>query len=394
MSVNDMQFQQIATTLNTIANQVTGVTNITPTNTGEFVSVAQTALKTGYDPVLNALSQIISRTIFSIRPYYAKFRGLMVDEQKWGNHVRKVNFADKPLEADARYEVTDGDAIDQQKVNAPAVVQTNFYGANTYQKSLTIFRDQLDCAFRGPEEFASFVSGTVQNVVDQLEQARESMARYTVANLIGGTVAGRPNSVIKLVTEYNDVTGLQLDADSVKKPENFTPFIRWAYGRIRSIADLFTERSAWYHTNLDGASDPKTIMRHTPYERQKLYVYAQELNNIESAVLSNTFSPEYMRLADHERVNFWQSIETPLGIQIKPTYMLNTGALTTPAENVTQSNIFAVLFDEESAGVQLVNQWTANAPFNAAGGYTNTFWHETCRYWNDFTENCVVFLLE
>ena len=85
MAVNDLTFTQAATVLNSIVKQATGQTAQLPTNTAEFVSVAQTALKAGYDPVLNAISQVLSRTIFSIRPYNRKFAGLQVDNQKFGN---------------------------------------------------------------------------------------------------------------------------------------------------------------------------------------------------------------------------------------------------------------------------------------------------------------------
>ena len=44
MAVNDLTFNQVSTLLKAITDQATGTTNITPTNTGEFVSVAQTAL--------------------------------------------------------------------------------------------------------------------------------------------------------------------------------------------------------------------------------------------------------------------------------------------------------------------------------------------------------------
>ena len=33
-------------------------------------------------------------------------------------------------------------------------------------------------------------------------------------------------------------------------------------------------------------------------------------------------------------------------------------------------------------------------PYNAAGKYWNTFFHFTERYWNDFTENGIVLLLD
>ena len=97
---------------------------------------------------------------------------------------------------------------------------------------------------------------------------------------------------------------------------------------------------------------------------------------------------------DYETVNYWQSIETPMGIQAKVGYIDANGEAQTSEDNVTVSNILGVLFDEEAVGVTTVNTWSASAPFNARGGYTNTFWHFTDRYYNDLTENGVVFLME
>ena len=100
MSVNTMDFNQLSTVLNELQEQVTGRKEIAPVNTQEFVTVAKTVLNAGYDPVLNAINQMITKTIFSIRPYNRKFAGLQVDNQRWGAITRKINIADKPFEDD------------------------------------------------------------------------------------------------------------------------------------------------------------------------------------------------------------------------------------------------------------------------------------------------------
>lgn len=63
-TVNDMAVKQAGTILSSLVQQATGQAVITPSTPGEFVSVATTALKTGADPILNALSQMWGRTIF------------------------------------------------------------------------------------------------------------------------------------------------------------------------------------------------------------------------------------------------------------------------------------------------------------------------------------------
>ena len=71
MSVNTMEFKDAAAILNNIRKQVTGETAIAPANVAEFCSVATTLLQAGYDPLLSAITQMVSKSIFSIRPYKA-----------------------------------------------------------------------------------------------------------------------------------------------------------------------------------------------------------------------------------------------------------------------------------------------------------------------------------
>lgn len=390
MAVNDLTFNQLSTVLNSIVQQATGQKVQQVTNTAEFVSVAQTALKTGYDPVLQAISQVLSRTIFSIRPYTRKFGGLMVSNQQFGNIVRKLNIADKDWENDSRFELTDG-SVDMYKVNKPSILQTNFYGANVFEKSLTIFKDQLDCAFSSPDEFGRFVSMTMTNASDMIEQAHENLARATLANFIGGKISGDTASVIHLLTEYNTITGLAtpLTAETVYQPANFKPFMQWVYSRVASISSLMTERTQKFHINVTG----KEISRHTPVNKQKVYLYAPARYQTETMVLADVYHDNFLRMADNETVNFWQSIDKPDAINVQPVYLQTDGTLKT-GEALNKANIFGVMFDEEAAGYTVVNQWSAPTPFNVKGGYSNIFWHFTDRYWNDFTENGVVLLLD
>lgn len=378
------------TALQTIISQATGMSNISEVYSANFMSVANVALGIAPDALLNAISQVISRTIFSIRPYNRKFAGLFVDNMKWGNHVRKINIGDKDWEQNVSYDLVDGQSTDADIVSKPDILQTNFYGQCVYSKHYTIFRDQLNIALQNEEEFERFYTMLVQNTMDMIEQCHENTARATIVNLIGGKVAGDTPNVIHLVTEYNDVTGLELDSATVKKPENFVPFYKWAFSRIKTISGLMTERSLQYHINVTGHN----IMRHTPIQNQRLYLYTPEMNNAESSVFSSVFNEQYLKMMDYEGVNFWQSIKTPMGIKTQPTYIDNKGEIKTTSAVTATSNIFGVLMDEEAAGITTYGARTATTPYNARGEYMNVWWHFNDRYWNDFTENAVVFLLD
>lgn len=384
----NLTFNDCSTLLASINQQATGRVGVTPTTSAEFISVAQTTLATGYDNVIGAISQVLSRTIFAVRPYYRKFAGLNATNIRYGNHVRKLSMVDSDPETDERQALEHGKSVDMQKVNKPAVVQTNFYSANVYQRHITIFKDQLDIAFSNAEEFGAFISMVVQNVSDEIEKDHEECARFTLANFLGGKIAGDSANVIHLVSEYNAKTGLELTSATVRKPENFIPFMKFAMARIRTISELMTERTTNFHVNLTD----KPIPRHTPLDKQKVYLYAPDIHDMEASVLSAVYHDEYLKKVDFETVNFWQAINDPTKLSITATYMQASGELTT--KEVVQDNVFGVIFDEEALGYTVVNTWSAPAPFNAAGGYTNVYHHFTDRYWNDFTENGVVLLLD
>lgn len=392
MAANELSINQVSTFLNAVVKQATGNTALTAVDGKNFATVAQLPLKIGYDPVISAISQVLSSTIFSIRPYSRKFKGINVSNQKFGNITRKLNIADSDWTDDDRQKLVDGSSIDMYVVKKPTVLQTNFYGANAFQRQTTIFKDQLDVAFSSQEEFGRFISMLMSNVSDMIEQGHESMARMCILNYVGGKLANEDeaNNRIHLLTEYNELTGLTLNNKDVYKPENFPSFMKFVVARIKSISNLMTERSEKFHTNVTG----KDIMRHTPLSKQKLYLLAPQQYLTETSVLSDLFNDKYMKMTDLELVNFWQNIDKPSDIDIKPIYMDKTGSLKQPTTSIKESNLFGVIFDEEALGYTTVNSWSAPTPFNARGGYHNIFWHYTDRYWNDFTENGVVLLLD
>lgn len=394
MAVNTMTFNQLATVLTSIVAQATGKTGLAVTDTASFVSVGKLGLETGYDPLNTAISQVLSRTLFSVRPYRRKFDSIERDNIRYGNHVRKINFVDTGFEEDDRIKLVDGQTVDQYVVKKPKAIQTNFYGENVYQKHITIYRDQLDCAFSSPEEFGRFVSGVMQTVNDELEQARENTARATVANLIGGHYALdaatlTSGSVVHLLTEYNQYSGSSVTISNVFAPNIFPDFARWMYGRIATLSRTMQERSALYHLNFTAGD----IMRHTPVDRQRLFMYTGTMDQINSNVLSTTYNDEYLKMLPREDVTFWQSIEYPASVKVTAGYVNAAGA--TASSSVDLSGIvLGVLFDEEAAGYTVINQWSNPTPLNSRGGYTNYYFHETYRYYNDFSENAVVLLLD
>lgn len=402
MSVNsNLNFEQTSTILNSLVSQATGKSVIVSTEP-EFISVAQTTLRNGKDAIFNALSVLLSKTIFSTRPYSAKFKGLEKSMPQWGAYMRKLSIADNAWGDDQAYDypVTydgsenppsgDGKTVDQWKIRKPDTLQTNFYGQSVFADWYSIFETQLENAFSSSAELGQFISMITQNMSNRLEQARESMARGILSNFIGGILAeGNNDRVVHLLSEYNSLTGSSFTAQSIYLPANFAPFMKWVYSRIAQVSSLMTERSQMFQTVISG----KDINRFTPMEKQKMYMYAPARFQIDAQVLADTFHDNYLRYADVETVNFWQSIETPDSIAIKPTYTSTTGTATTGALT-EQAGIFAVLFDEDAMGYALTDNRVVPTGLNGSGLYRNMWYHSRLRCFSDNTEKGVVFLLD
>lgn len=403
MSVNTMNFAQIAAVLNIIIKQATGQDALTPTNTSEFVSAGQTALALPRDAVMNAISGVIGRTIFAIRPYSAKFAGLEKTPERWGAYMRKLSIADEdwdnhkgfawPVTYDASQNPPDGEgySVDQWTVKKPDVLQTNFFGQSVYQDHYSITEEQLETAFRGPEELGSFFSMITTAMSNRLERAKDSTARGLVANMIGSLVHENNTSrVIHLLTEYNAETGLTLTAQTVYQPDNFPAFTKWLYARIANLSDLMTEASEMYQTVVNS----KHIIRHTDVERQKIYLFSKMRHAFDARVLADTFHDSYLRFADVESVNFWQSIETPDRINVTPVYTGANGALVEPDESVTATNILGIMFDDDAAGYGYLDRRYYPTPLNAAGLYRNIWISARQKVFMDNTEKMIVLLLD
>lgn len=390
MSVNQMGYEQASTLLNSIVQQATGRSDIATTTPADFVSVGTTALAAGYDKVLNAITQIIGRTIMSVRPYNRKLSDLQMNEMEWGSIIRKLKIADVDWQDAAQFELTDGESIDHWIVKKANVLQLNFYGQNVYElQSPSILMDQLDAAFRGPEELNRFFSMIATNIENQKEQKIESVARMLLCNFIGGKIAA-DNGVIHLLTEYNTETGEQLDGTSVFAPDNFPNFIYWLYARLETLAGLMSERSQIYQINVQG----KPINQHTERRNLKVKMYAPLMNAINARVRANTFDNTYLKMADTEAMNYWQSINDPRSINVEPSYLNTSGNIVTAEEAIDTSDVIGVMYDVDALGIVTQNERAMATPFNARGHYSNLFYSYTQKWYTDFTEKGIILMLD
>jgi hypothetical protein len=386
-----MTFEQSAAFLTALYEEATGQSpTIKVSNTADFTSVGTTLIQGGLDPVINALTQVLDRTIFAMRVYNKKFADLTADEIRFGAVTRKVSFIDNPLDtADDRNSLTDGVSVDPYVVKKPKAVQMNYYGATQYQDSITIFRDQLDSALRDATMFGEFISGVLTNISNKHKQIEEAEARGALINMITAKATADTSNYINVLQEYYNETGVTLTPANMFAPANYVDFTRWLAAFMASLADHMSERSLKYHMNITG----KEVMRFTDGANLKKYISDKVLNNIYAVAESTLFNADRVgNIAENAvKMSFWQNIDDPYKVSATPAYLnTTTGNIDVAASAVTVDNIIGCLFDRDAVGMVKRSTWSGSTPFNPRGGYYNIFWHWTQTVWNSFDENFVV----
>ena len=403
---SSMMVSQASTLLNAVIQQQTGQASLANISSNDaFISVAQTALLTGRDPVLNALSQVWGRTIFAQREYNQPLASLYMPAEKYGNAIRKITLEAKPMVDDDAFKwpvaydagqnppLGDGQSVDMYKISKNRALQLNFYGSASYAQHWTIFEREFDVAFSDAAEFVRWNSSIVTERRNDRERYEEGKARLLQLNYIASILdEGATDRVIHLLSEYNTLTGASpaLDAQTVFQPGNFEAFTRWMYSRIRTLVGLMRESSNMFQTKITGYN----ILRHTNPENVRIALYRPFMEMIRSMVMSITYNDNLLQMPTYEAVDFWQSIETPDSINTTPVYTDSSGAVKTAGSAVTSSVVIGVIHDRDALGYSICDERSNVSPYNADGDYWNHFVKFRVRAIQDMSEKGLVLCLD
>lgn len=382
--------------MNAVVSQATGRTDLAVVDTTTFSSVGEIVLRTGTENTLNAISTVIGKTIFSVRPYKGKLESLRVAQQRWGGQVRKIiNLYDEAEKSDdwntdvSQNALADGGSVDMYKIRKPKALQLNFYGTKVLQKHITRFRDQLSLAFHSEDEFIRFIDSVMVEFSNEIELLNEAESRTTLLNFMAG-ISSMGLTEVDLVAEYNNEYGTQYTRAQLLSTY-IESFMKFVAAEIKIYSSKLTDMSTMYHANLTGYNK---IMRHTPKERQKMVMYEPIFIKTQAEVYSGLFNPEYLNIGSFEGVNYWQSQATPTAINVKPNILdVATGASKDADIAVDLDYVLGILFDEEACGVMPQFDYSSTTPFNSAGGYYNMYMHWRFNSYCDYTENAVLFIL-
>lgn len=393
--------QDVYAILNQVVREGMGTSDISVVDTTTFVKTGEVLLRTlGYERTLNAISNVFFKTYYSVRSYSGKLKMLMDESSEpWGAAERKLTPLFKYLEkttdnntesaiAAGEAVLVNGEWVNPWIINKPELVQTNFIGSDSIQKSLTNFtEDQLNVAFESEAAFVQFLQMIAMAWTNEIEKTLEEKRRLCLANYVAACI--KLGMAVDLVEEFNREFDSAYTRDELTHDyfENFAKFvIAW----VKKKSEIFTEYTTTEHINLTNYAP---IPRHTPKDAQKLVFFEPFFIDMKANVFSSLFHPEELSIGDYEKINYWQSITSPTAIKIKPNYLDVDGEVKDATEAVEADYVLGVLFDTEALRMRNIYQKTLTTPINEAGLYSNTFYHSQFAPKVDYTEKGIVFYL-
>lgn len=378
---NQIEVNQIYDLCNQIFQQMTGRTDIEAVDSASLVAMGNEVSNLGKNDLwLNTLARRIGLTIDSYRVYRNRFSDLYRTQVEWGALVQKLTVEMPDAVADDMYKVgqMNGQALDHYIINNPKAKQKIFDKETPYSFFITMQEKMLTEAFLNAGAMSSFVNQVFGKVQNKIEVVLEDLARVALVNMMCNLSTKQE---IKLVTLYNSKTASTLNPQTAL----FDPaFMRFAIGMMNNIASKLETMSVLFNT--DGYD------RFTPKSEQRFYVLADFITQLETVVQYAAFNPQYVNKSVDIAVPYWQGVKE--GDDINDIAVLSKviGKVDSKVDK-TIENVVGVLFDREAIGTFRQEEKVLTTPVNARGAYYNTFWHEKQMWFNDMSENAVIFTL-
>ena len=392
--------------------------SIQTVDSSNFVSVGESILRSGPENTINTLSLVLGRSFMAVRAYEAKLMILnSINSGLYANRIRKISYYSRPAQSSGAFNTTDntgstlytnhamgydngangGASLPTMwEQNAPVPMEFNFGGRSVWDDSTTIYEDQLQVAFRSPEDFAAFVNGIMVEKGNDIESQKEAFNRMTLLNYMAGIydLNAVNGAAIDMTAAYNADRGTSYTTTQILgTPAYLKDFVEFFVYTVKVLSNELTHRSIKYHW-----SPTKTIggvnyelLRHTPKDKQKLILYKPFWIRAEATVMPEIFNPQYLKIENFEGVDYWQNENAPMAIDVTPSIPDTSDPTAQIAgSNVALDNVLGVLYDEDAIMVDYQLDSSYSTPVEARKRYRNIWWHFAKNAINDFTENGIL----
>ena len=409
--------------MNLLVKEATGQNaEIQEVNSSNFVSAGELVLATGTENVLNSLSLVLGRTFMAVRPYKAKLAIInAINTDMYTSRMRKISFYSRDALASGDFntqlytnlaagydngengvDAISGDPVSTKSMwvqNPSVVLENNFAGQSVWEDSTTVYEYALKTAFRSEDEFAQFVSGIMTEKGNDIESQKEAFNRMTILNHIAGVydldAASANGRVVNLTKAFNDRFGTSYTSAQLRSTY-LKDFLAFFVAQFKLASRYMTYRSAKYHWSpaKTVGGNSYTLLRHTPYDRQRVMLYEPLFTEAEAMVLPEIFRPEYLDInTQYEGVDYWQNVNAPSAIDVIPAIPNTSTGVQTAGAEVELDYVVGMIFDADAIMIDYQLERSYTTPLEARKAYRNIWWSFSKNAISDFTENCVIFIM-
>lgn len=407
-----------------LVREATSQKTITVVNMSDYISAGETVLNSGYENVFNALGIVMGRLLVAARPYKAKLALInALNTDCFTSRMRKVSFYSKDPVASGMFNTdlflnlkdkfTNGEnevgGVPQStksmwEQNQAMPLQVEFAGSTVWDHTITMYEEQIRASLRDPVELAQFVQGMLIEHDNDIESTKEAFNRMNLLSKIAATYyydAGLSQVVggaVNLTAAYNARFGTTYTSAQLRSTQ-LKSFLEFMVATIKKCSDYMTERTAKYHLPMTKTVDgvQYNILRHTPYNKQRLFLFEPLFREAESMVLPEIFHDDRLEMDNYEGVTYWQENaeddEDRAAIKVKTAYYDTVTGEQKATPDIELDYVVGLLTDEDGIMTDFQLERVATTPLEAKKMYRNVILHFAKNAINDPSENAILFYM-
>ena len=374
--------EQIYTLVNETAKESMGEKAIAVKDVSSLIALGDSVLSSASDTenFLNTLVDRIASTVFSVRRYETDTEGMVRHPFEFGCIVQKI-YVDMPeAKQNNSWEIgKEGYTPVFAPVIKPTAKQKLFKGITTWEVDVTIPDYMLRSAFLNETSMATFIDAIFTAMDNMITLALENNANLTRASFIARKLkGGKPCGAINLLHEYNALTSASLTVESAMMNAEF---LAWASRAINLWVKRMSKMSVLF--NEEG------YKRHTPKDKIVVNLLQDFTSACDTFLGANTFHDELVKLPMYDSVAYWQGAGESFDFNDTSAIKVKIDESNT----IEKKGIIGIVYDYEAMGVTL-NERRSTSERNNHDEYANYYNKANIGYFNDMSENGIVFYLE
>lgn len=385
-----MKVSQIFELVNGATSEILGESVVVLEDLSNVVTVGKQIVDTdNLDNYVKKLVNHIGKVVFVDRVYNGSAPSVLMDAWEFGSILEKISCELPTASENSEFSLVGGQSYDQDIFYKPVVSAKFFNSKVTFEIPLSFTEKQVKESFSSVEQLNGFLSMLFNAVNNSMTVKLDALIMRTINNMIGETLSAdlEDGGTLDLTkTGIKAVNLLKLYNATVTKPLTVAncltnpDFIRYATYTISMYSDRLTKISTLF--NIEGKE------RFSPVEKQKVLLLSDFAKASETFLSSNTFNSEKVALPIHDSISYWQGS----GKDYAFAEVSKISVKTSTGKTVSASGVIGAMFDYEALGVANLER-RVTTHYNAKAEFYTNFYKFDAGYYNDLSENFVVFFV-